>query len=164
MGRDDEHQLPTCPMCRANWKDEPLLRSIHVQENLDPVAVQGYVDWLYTRKVVISDDVLRTTDKFNVAVLKCWAVAAAMGDGAFGDELVRLWFEEAEARFWSESVKWVFVEECGVKDIKVGEVCGVRNLVWSLISGSRTLCWKFSSHIWRRAGSGRRVRGGRRCL
>lgn len=116
----NEDTLPTCPMCRANWKDDPLLRSIQIKEELDVKAVQAYVDWLYIRQLVISDEVERTSDKFNVAVLKCWAVAAAMQDDKFRDEVVKMWFDEAEARFWSDSIKWAFVEKCGVKEIKVG--------------------------------------------
>lgn len=105
-------------MCRANWKDDPLLRSIRIKEDLDVKAVQVYVDWLYTRKVGIREEVERTSDKFNVEVLKCWAVAAAMEDSTFRDEVVKMWFEEAGARFWRDSIKWAFVEDCGVKKIK----------------------------------------------
>lgn len=115
---EEEDALPSCPMCRATWKEQPLLKSVSVRENLDSGVVQMYIDWLYSRTLVIPTEISRKSDTFNVVLLKCWAVAAAMGDEMFRDAVIETFFAEAKARLWSESVKWTFVDDCGVKEIK----------------------------------------------
>lgn len=115
---EEEDALPSCPMCRATWKEQPLLKSVSVRENLDSGVVQMYIDWLYSRTLVIPTEISRKSDTFNVVLLKCWAVAAAMGDEMFRDAVIETFFGEAKARFWSESVKWTIVDDCGVKEVK----------------------------------------------
>ncbi|KAH7393862.1 hypothetical protein DE146DRAFT_110285 [Phaeosphaeria sp. MPI-PUGE-AT-0046c] len=118
VGDAEKDTLPTCPMCRATWKEEPLLKSRSVREEVDAGAVQMYIDWLYTRTLRVPAGTSRNSDAFNVALLKCWAVAAAMRDEVFKNAVVGTFFDEAKARFWSDSVKWTFVEDCKVKEIK----------------------------------------------
>jgi hypothetical protein len=108
----------TCPMCRADWKNEPLLKSLDIKEELDAESVQIYLDWLYSGHLQIPASIDRKTDAFNVAVLKCWAVANAMQDETFKSMVVKMWFEEAEAQFWKDSVEWAFVEGNGDEEIK----------------------------------------------
>jgi hypothetical protein len=103
---------PTCPMCRAPWKNDPVLvKYIDIPEKLDALAVQRYLDWLYSGRLTISSAVRRLTDAFNVALLKCWAVASAVGDKVFKRDVITMFFDEAEAQFWTESVSWAFDEE-----------------------------------------------------
>jgi hypothetical protein len=116
--RDATEGPPTCPMCRAPWKNEPLLKSLHIPESLDAQAVQGYLDWLYSGTLRVAPGISRKSDSFNVALLKCWAVAGAVQDECFRNVVVGAFFGEARARFWSDSVHWTFVEGGANEEIK----------------------------------------------
>jgi hypothetical protein len=62
---------PTCPICRQDWKIDPLLaKEIKIKENLDALAVQRYLDWVYSGTLTINRTVSRKSDVFNVALLK----------------------------------------------------------------------------------------------
>jgi hypothetical protein len=87
-------------------------------DRLDADAVHTYLDWLYTNTLRIPSTIPRNTDSFNVALLKCWAVASAVEDESFKTTVITTFFNEAKARFWSESIKWAFVDECGNDEIK----------------------------------------------
>jgi len=97
-------------MCRSAWKSDAPSRTLELDGKLDVEAVQIYLDWLYTGAVRIPASVSRATDAFNVLVLKCWAVAESLGDIAFRNDVVSLFFEEADVQFWKESVEWAFGE------------------------------------------------------
>jgi hypothetical protein len=63
---------PTCPIYRQDWKNDPLLaKEIKIKENLDALAVQRYLDWVYSGTLTINRTVSRKSDAFNVALLKC---------------------------------------------------------------------------------------------
>ncbi|KAF1843704.1 uncharacterized protein K460DRAFT_289503 [Cucurbitaria berberidis CBS 394.84] len=109
---------PTCPMCRATWKNEPLLKYLGVEGDLDAEAVQAYLDWLYCSSLHIDKSVSRKTDAFNVALLKVWEVANAVEDETFKNEIIRTFFTEARACFWSDSVKWAFTQSKRSEEIK----------------------------------------------
>jgi hypothetical protein len=110
--------LPTCPMCRAPWKNEPLLKHLSFDEKLDAEAVQVYLDWVYSSMVRVPITYLRNTDTFNVMLLKCWAVASVVQDTSFRDIVIQTFFMEAGAGFWSSSVHWAFVEGNANNEIK----------------------------------------------
>tara|TARA_R110002003_G_scaffold198_1_gene15442 strand:+ start:5907 stop:6617 length:711 start_codon:yes stop_codon:yes gene_type:complete len=105
-------------MCRATWKNEPLLKYLSIDTALDASAVQAYLDYLYSGDLYISPTLSRKCDPFNVALLKCWAVAAAVSDAAFKHAVIRTFFTEAKARFWSDSVKWAWTGGHGTQEIK----------------------------------------------
>jgi hypothetical protein len=97
-------------MCRASWKNESLPNYLDIKSELDGEAMQTYLDWLYTSTFCISENISRSTDAFNLVILKLWAVANAVEDQAFKSQVIVTYFEEARARFWNESVKWAFVD------------------------------------------------------
>jgi hypothetical protein len=105
-------------MCRAPWKNEPLLKSLSIEEALDVQAVQGYLDCLYSGTLHIAASISRKSDLFNVALLKCWAVASAVDDECFKNDVVEMFLRDAEARFWSDSIHWAFVEGRANEEIK----------------------------------------------
>ena len=97
-------------MCRTSWKNDPLRNHLAVGKELDAEAVQVYLDWLYTSNLQIQPTLSRKPDAFNLAVLKLWAVANAVEDKTFKSVVITAFFTKARARFWTESVKWAFVE------------------------------------------------------
>jgi hypothetical protein len=105
-------------MCRATWKNEPLLKNLTISDDLDAAAVQMYLDWLYSTDLRIPARVDRATDAFNVALLKCWAVASAVQDDAFKGVVLAAFFTEAGAQFWRESIHWVFEDGYGNAEIR----------------------------------------------
>jgi hypothetical protein len=105
-------------MCRAPWKNEPLLKSLTVTDTLDAEAVQIYLNWLYSSTLHIPASISRKSDAFNVVILKCWAVAIAMDDILFRNNVLCTFFRDAEAQFWRDSVEWVFVQGNGNAEIK----------------------------------------------
>jgi hypothetical protein len=107
-------------MCRATWKNEPLVKNLNLNNNnkLDAEAVQTYLDWLYSVELRIPTHICRKTDTFNTVLLKCWAVAEAVGDDAFKSVVITTFFNEAKARLWSESIKWAFVDDHASEDIR----------------------------------------------
>ncbi|KAH5589137.1 hypothetical protein HBI45_223650 [Parastagonospora nodorum] len=107
--------LPKCPMCRADWKTEPLIKSLALNDKLDAEAVQRYLDWLYSGLLHIPATMSRKTEVFNLALIKCWAVAITMEDKCFKNVVVRTFFSEVTAQFWFESVRWAFANG-GAKD------------------------------------------------
>ncbi|KAH8727051.1 hypothetical protein GQ44DRAFT_565109, partial [Phaeosphaeriaceae sp. PMI808] len=109
---------PTCPMCRAKWKDDTSLKSLSIGQKLDPEAVQAYLDWLYSDTLYISNTIDSNSDTFNVTLLKCWAVANAAEDRTFRDTVISTFFTGASVRFWDESIQWAFVDYPGDEEIK----------------------------------------------
>jgi hypothetical protein len=105
-------------MCRAPWKNEPLLKCIALGDKLDPEAVQMYLDWLYTRRLDLPATLSRRTDAFNLVLLKCWAVACAFDDKTFRSSVLTTFFAESRAQFWLASVEWVFAEGNASSEIK----------------------------------------------
>jgi hypothetical protein len=105
-------------MCRAEWKNAPLLKSVNLNEDVDAKAVQMYLDWLYSGILRIPATISRTKDTFNLALLKCWAVASAVDDESFKNVVVSTFFDEAKAQFWIDSVKWAFVDGGANDEIK----------------------------------------------
>jgi hypothetical protein len=105
-------------MCRATWKNEPMLKGVRIAERLDAESVQCYLGWLYSSQLHIPTSIDRKSDAFNLALLKCWAVASAMEDASFKKEVLRTFFEDAKARLWRESVQWVFVEGWANEEIR----------------------------------------------
>ncbi|KAF2033321.1 hypothetical protein EK21DRAFT_58878 [Setomelanomma holmii] len=108
----------TCPMCRATWKNEPLLKYLSIDASLDAEAVQAYLDYLYSGTLHIPSSISRRTDPFNVALLKCWAVASAVSDSPFKTTVINTFFTEAKARIWTDSVKWAFTDGQANEEIK----------------------------------------------
>jgi hypothetical protein len=108
---------PTCPMCRATWKNEPLLKHLTLDDDLDAQAVQMYLDWLYSTDLRVPSSVSRDSDAFNVALLECWAVAGAVDDHAFKTVVIKTYFTEAGVQFWDESINWAFEDGYGNEEI-----------------------------------------------
>ncbi|RMZ70247.1 E3 ubiquitin- ligase Zswim2 [Pyrenophora seminiperda CCB06] len=100
----------TCPLCRTSWKNDPLLKRMTVEKELDAEAVQAYLDWLYTSCLPIAPSLSRKTDEFNLVMLKLWAVANAVEDETFKSIVMTTYFKDAKVSFGAESVKWAFVE------------------------------------------------------
>ncbi|KAH5733575.1 hypothetical protein HBI17_206500 [Parastagonospora nodorum] len=77
----------TCPMCRKPWVmgAEDL---ITLDSELDPDAVQIYLDWLYTGQLHISEAITRESDEFNIQLLKAWIVSEAFGDRNFRKDII----------------------------------------------------------------------------
>jgi hypothetical protein len=105
-------------MCRADWKNEPLLKNVSLEEQLDAKVVQMYLDWLYSSSLHIPFRISRWTDTFNLILLKCWAVASAVDDECFEHTVMNIFFEEAKAQFWEESVHWAFVDDGATEEIR----------------------------------------------
>jgi len=105
-------------MCRADWKTEPLIKSLSLNDKLNAEAVQRYLDWLYSGILQIPATVSRKTEVFNLALLKCWAVAITMEDDCFKHVVVRTFFGEVTAQFWFESVRWAFSNDGAKEEIK----------------------------------------------
>jgi hypothetical protein len=105
-------------MCRADWKNEPLLKNVSLEEQLDAEAVQMYLDWLYSGNLHIPSKISRRTDAFNLMLLKCWAVASAVDDEFFECTVMSIFFQGAKAQFWDESVHWAFVDGGANEEIK----------------------------------------------
>jgi hypothetical protein len=97
-------------MCRATWKSEPLLKYLSIEDKLDAEAVQGYIDWLYSASLRVAPEISRRSDLFNLALLKCWAVASAVDDECFKRVVISTFFKDARAGFSSDSINWAFVE------------------------------------------------------
>lgn len=114
----DEDKAPSCPMCRAEWKNECLLKNMRLEEQLDAEAVQMYLDWLYSGSLHVPAKISRRKDTFNLTVLKCWAVASAVEDDCFKEIVITTFFKEAKAQFWEESVRWAFVDDRANAEIK----------------------------------------------
>ncbi|KAH7085332.1 hypothetical protein BKA63DRAFT_597993 [Paraphoma chrysanthemicola] len=113
-----DRTAPTCPMCRAPWKNEPLLKHLTIDTPLDPEAVQTYLDYLYSGTLSINPSLSRKTDAFNVFLLKCWTVSITLSDKPFKHAIIRTFFTEATSRFWAESVKWAFGEGHADQEIR----------------------------------------------
>jgi hypothetical protein len=73
---------------------------------------------LYSSHLHIPHTIDRKSDSFNLALLKCWAVASAMEDECFKKEVQTAFFEDAKARVWRESVHWAFVEGWANEEIR----------------------------------------------
>jgi hypothetical protein len=101
----------TCPMCRGQWtpRSSSNLECLRVEQELDGQAVQLYLHWLYSGTITIDASVCRTDDEFNVVLLQCWEVSDAVDDESFRDAVIRTFFNEAEAHFWSKSINFAFV-------------------------------------------------------
>ncbi|KAL5120335.1 hypothetical protein ACEQ8H_001625 [Pleosporales sp. CAS-2024a] len=110
--------LPTCPMCRAAWKNEPIFKNLCLNYKVDAEAVQRYLDWLYSGILYVPLSISRRTDAFNLTLLKCWAVASAVDDETFKAVVVGTFFTEAMSQFWIDSVRWAFVDRLANKEIK----------------------------------------------
>jgi hypothetical protein len=110
--------VPTCPMCRATWKNEPMLKEVRIEKRLDAESVQAYIAWLYSSHLTIPHTIDRKSDSFNLALLKCWAVASAMEDTCFKKVVLTTFFADAKARVWRESVHWAFVEGWADEEIR----------------------------------------------
>jgi hypothetical protein len=101
-------------MCRAIWLSDPSLSQLDIKSELDPEAVHIYLEWLYSSDLRIDDSISPMGDAFNLQLLKLWAVATVFEDENFKAVVVTKFFDEAKARFWTESVKWAFVDrKCG---------------------------------------------------
>jgi hypothetical protein len=105
-------------MCRATWLTDPSLSQLDIKSELDPEAVQAYLDWLYTSDLRIDETIPKTDDAFNLHLLKLWAVAAVVQDENFKTLVITTFFDEAKARFWTDSVKWAFVNRKGNNEIR----------------------------------------------
>ena len=105
-------------MCRAIWLTDPSLSQLEIKSELDPEAIQLYLDYLYTSTLRIDESVNRAVDAFNLRLLKLWAVANAVRDDDFKALVVTTFFDEAKARFWTDSVKWAFVDRKCDKEIR----------------------------------------------
>jgi hypothetical protein len=55
----------TCPMCRKSWKQkaEDL---IALDEDLDPEAIQLYIDWLYSGTLQIDETISRAAAEYDL--------------------------------------------------------------------------------------------------
>jgi hypothetical protein len=89
-----------------------------MKSELDPEAVQTYLDWLYTSNLHIDDNISSMVHAFNLQLLKLWAIAAAVEDESSRIAVITKFFDEAKARFWHESVKWAFVDRKGNNEIR----------------------------------------------
>jgi hypothetical protein len=116
--RDPRPQQTRCPMCRATWLTDPSLSQLDIKSELDPEAIQVYLDWLYTSNLRIDETIPKTDDAFNLHLLKLWAVAAVVQDEAFKAIAIATFFDEAKARFWTDSVEWAFVDRKGNNEIR----------------------------------------------
>lgn len=105
-------------MCRAPWKNEPLLKHLNVDESLDAEAVQIYLNWMYSSTIRIPATFSPNSDAFNIMLLKCWMVALAVQDTAFRNAVIYTYFTEAGAIFGGRSVAWAFVQDNANMEIK----------------------------------------------
>jgi hypothetical protein len=113
----DRPQQPRCPMCRAIWLTDPSLSQLDIKTELDPEAIQIYLDYLYTSTIRITDSISTMGDAYNLRLLKLWAVASVVQDNTFKTVVITSFFDEAKARFWTDSVKWAFVDRKGNNEI-----------------------------------------------
>ncbi|KAJ4365598.1 hypothetical protein N0V83_008218 [Neocucurbitaria cava] len=73
---------PTCPMCRSYWKQRTD-GVVLIHEELDRNAVQLYIDWLYSGKLQVDEKFNRSSDEYNVQLLKGWTVSSTFKDVTF---------------------------------------------------------------------------------
>ncbi|CAN9083880.1 unnamed protein product [Alternaria sp. RS040] len=106
----DEDSLPTCPMCRASWKNDPPLDHLDLKPDLDPEAVQTYLDWLYTSSLNITSQISPSKDASSLVMLKLWTVANAIEDPSFKAKVIITYFTKDPIPFPTHSLKWAFAE------------------------------------------------------
>ncbi|KAF7681379.1 hypothetical protein GT037_000355 [Alternaria burnsii] len=106
----DEDSLPTCPMCRASWKNDPPLDHLDLKPGLDPEAVQTYLDWLYTSAPHIPSQISSSKNASSLVMLKLWTVANAIEDPSFKAKVIITYFTKDPIPFPACSLKWAFVE------------------------------------------------------
>jgi hypothetical protein len=77
----------TCPMCRKPWKTDAEAL-ITLEKDLDPDAVQLYLDWLYTGQLQISQAIDRGSHEFDLHLLKAWIVSEVIDDSVFRQAII----------------------------------------------------------------------------
>lgn len=82
-------------MCRASWKNDPLLNHLDLKSDLDPEAVQTYLDWIYTSTLSIPSQIAYNNGTFSLVMLKLWTMANAVEDPSFKAKVIITYFAEA---------------------------------------------------------------------
>lgn len=102
---------PRCPLCRKFWKQKRE-EQITLDKELDPDAVQLYLDWLYTKRLVFPEDLDQKTEEFSLFLLKAWTVSETMQDADFRHRLVAKYVstteDSPELSIWTECVQYAF--------------------------------------------------------
>ncbi|KAB2102387.1 hypothetical protein AG0111_0g9045 [Alternaria gaisen] len=106
----NKDSAPTCPMCRASWKNDPLLNLLDIKFDLDPEAVQIYLDWLYTSTLRMPSPISSSEGASDLVMLKLWTVANAVEDPPFKAKVIITYFTEAPIGIKNGIIKWDFVE------------------------------------------------------
>jgi hypothetical protein len=102
-----------CSICEAIQESRPSIVSLPSKIDLDPKAVQLYIDWLYADTIRVGPDVAaESSDDYNVCLLRAWSVAAAAQDKEFEHaviaHLVSQFDEQKNAGFGAASVTYAF--------------------------------------------------------
>ena len=118
--RTQEGRLATCATCRGAWTDKPvwILERLCLEQELDAEAVQVYLDWLYSSHLNIDTSIPRTTEAFNLVLLRCWEVSTIVEDDAFKDAAIQTFFTDAKAHFWNKSIKFAFEDGKGSDEMR----------------------------------------------
>lgn len=104
----------TCPLCRKFWKQksEDL---ITLDKELDTYAVQLYLDWLYTKRLLFPEDVVHQDEDFIIFLLKAWTVSDAIDDANFRyaliAEYISLVENEEYTPIWIDSIEYAFSDQ-----------------------------------------------------
>ncbi|KAG9192687.1 hypothetical protein G6011_11421 [Alternaria panax] len=114
----DRESAPSCPICRAGWKNDLLLKHLDMEAELNAEAVQVYLDWLYTSTLNTSSMIPRKPGNSSLVTFKLWAVANAVNDLVFKARVVAIYFKEIRTASGRDSIKWDFVERKCDDDIR----------------------------------------------
>jgi hypothetical protein len=87
---------PTCPMCRKFWRVKPE-DVIEVEDDTTArVAVQAYVNWLYTGKVIATKEGHDPDDDSDMLLLKAWRVSHVFQDDRFKNAIIAEYMSSTE--------------------------------------------------------------------
>jgi hypothetical protein len=105
-------EASSCSMCEAIQVSLPSIVSLPSEIDLDPKAVQLYIDWLYADTIRVDPDVAVESDDYNVCLLRAWSVASAAQDKDFKHaliaHLVSQFDEQKNAGFGATSITYAF--------------------------------------------------------
>jgi hypothetical protein len=83
----NEQAHPKCPMCRTGWK-EPEDEKTACQIGVDPDALQTYVGWLYSRKIVLTT--VGSPMPERIGLCNLYAHAEKLEDPKFQNAIMKL--------------------------------------------------------------------------
>lgn len=101
----------TCPQCQEQWQpksNEPIV----LKEALDNDALQLYLDWLYTNRLLIRTGMYRLRGRFSLDLLKAWTVSDVVQDDAFRHALSAEMISRGDLdKLNTDAIKYAF-EQC----------------------------------------------------